>query len=458
MDIKSNYEHAQVAVLGSLMISPKEIAGDVMHRVSPDDFSNPTYRNIFSAIRDLFLARKPIDPVAISDRLGGGSYSNLLVDIMTVTPTAANYSEYVDILVKGHSLIELQVLGMELAGCRDLEEATGVLTKAEAILTARPNRRVSTYKEMISEYLDRQSDRSPPDYLDWGIDALNRNLAISPGRFVVLGADSSVGKTALAFQLAYNIASKGKRVAFFSYETSRQDAIDRILANTANVDLPLSKRKAITKDNVNAVITEGDKAEHMGLAVFETSGYTVEKLRVEMLAGHYDVVFIDYVQFIPSEDHGSRWEEVTGVSMALHTMAQQTGVTIVALSQVTPPETDKKGNRKQLTKHNLRESRQLINDADAILMMDLSDPKDYSSLRILAVEKNKDGPLGQIYLQFDPTHMRFTVAPPPKSETYRKIDKAVANAKREYREQKQAIDGQATFQELPDDAGGELPF
>ena len=77
--------------------------------------------------------------------------------------------------------------------------------------------------ELIGELLDRQNDKTPPDRLDFGIEALNRKLQVSPGRFIILGADSSVGKTALALQFALSISRK-KKVGFFSYETKLGDA------------------------------------------------------------------------------------------------------------------------------------------------------------------------------------------------------------------------------------------
>lgn len=241
------------------------------------------------------------------------------------------------------------------------------------------------------------------------------------------------------------MASAGSKVGFFSYETSREDAADRILANAANVNLPRSKTKALTPGDYRRVSAEGERSARVPLTVVETAGYTVEDLRTEVMAKRYDVVFIDYVQLIPGRA-SDRWQVVTEVSMALHTMAQQLGVTIIALSQVTPPEVNNKtGSRRAVRKGDLRESRQLINDADVILMMALEDPNNSQSLRVLQVDKNKDGPLGKMYLSFDPEHMRFTVASPPKSETYRAIDQAVAKAKKEYREK------QVSFEDLPDD-------
>lgn len=453
-----HYYDAQVAVLGSLLIEPDKLSGEIMHRVRPEDFGDAPLRNIFRAAKELYLANAPLDAVTVVERAGKG-YEPLVRQILEATPTAQNWEAYVTLLKDGAQMAFLRRLGEQLQDAKDMEQCRKLLASAEGMLTARPGRKASTYQELISDYLDRQSDKSPPDYLDWGIEQLNRNISVSPGRFVILGADSSVGKTALALQLAYNIAAKGKRVGFFSYETSRADAGDRIMANTANINLPRSKHKELSEEDYIKATAEGDRSVKIRFTLVETSGYTVDELRTETLAGRYDVIFIDYVQLIPAKA-SDRWQVVTEVSMALHTMAQQLGVTVIALSQVTPPELDKKGKRRPLRKGDLRESRQLINDADLILMMDLVDPDDSQSLRVLRIDKNKDGPLGKIYLSFDAEHMRFTSAPAPPSEAYQKVMDAVAKAKKEQREEArkkkgQPIDGQAKFEELPDN--GEPP-
>lgn len=388
-----HYYDAQVAVLGSLLIEPDKLSGEIMHRVRPEDFGDARLRNIFRAAREIYMENAPLDAVTVVEKAGKG-YEPLVRQAMDATPTAQNWAAYVDILKEGAQLATLHRLGEQLQDAQDITQARKLLASAEGFLIARPGRRSSTYQELISDYLDRQNDKSPPNYLDWGIEQLNRNIAVSPGRFVILGADSSVGKTAFALQLAYNMAAKGKRVGFCSYETSRPDAADRILANTANINLPRTKHKALSMDDYVRATTEGERSANVKLRVTETAGYTVDELRAETLAERYDVVFIDYVQLIPAKA-SDRWQVVTEVSMALHTMAQQLGVTVIALSQVTPPELDKKGKRRALRKGDLRESRQLINDADLILMMDLVDPDDSQGLRVLRIDKNKDGPWGR---------------------------------------------------------------
>ena len=457
MDLIQYYD-AQVAVLGSLLLEPEKLGGEIMHAVSPADFSTPTLRNLFRCAREIYLDNAPLDPVTLVAR-AGAAYDQTVRDILVATPTAVNWKAYVSILKEGARLDRLHKLAEELMEVSTVEDGRKLLAKAEDILIERPGRRVSSYTELVSDYCDRQNET--PDYLDWGIEQLNRNLSISPGRFVILGADSSVGKTAFALQLAYNIANTGKRVGFFSYETSREDAADRIIANTADVNLPRTKNRRLTPADWERVALEGTRSGHIPFTVLETAGCGVDDLRTEILAGRYQVVFIDYVQLIPARG-SDRWQVVTEVSMALHTMAQQLGVTIIGLSQVTPPELDKNGKRRALRKGDLRESRQLLNDADVILMMDLIDPTDTASLRLLTVDKNKDGPVGRIYLSFDPEHMRFKPENPPPGESYRRVMKSLAEQRREQQAQRRAekqaaIDGQARLEELPDD-GEPLPF
>lgn len=446
----NKYYDAQAAVLGSLLLEPDKLGGEIMHRVREEDFEDASLRNLFRAAKSLFLSRRPLDPVTLLEEAGSG-YEPMIRQILDATPTANNWEIYVEILREDAQISALRILGEKLSELSNLEAGRKLLAKAEGLLTAQNNRKAANYTEMISDYLNRQNDPAPPNYLDWGIPQLNRGLSISPGRFVVLGAESSVGKTALALQLAYNLACRGHRVGFYSYETSRADAADRILANAAEINLPRSKHKQLTERDYRAAMAEGQRAEKIDLTVVETAGYTVDDLRAETLSGRYDVVFIDYVQLIPGRA-SERWQVVTETSMALHTMAQQLDVTVIALAQATPPDVGKDGKRRAVRKTDLRESNQLHIDAEAVLMMDLYDPEQPSGLRVLQIEKNKDGSLGKIYLTFDPEHMRFSWAPPPDEEDEAAMRRAIARDNRAYRVT------QVKFSDLPDDAGGNLPF
>lgn len=383
---------------------------------------------------------------------------------MDATPTCVNWEIYCDILRESSSLSQMRDLAEKILDCMDIDSARKLLAKAEGLVMDRPMYKITSYTDMVSGFLDRQQSKQAPDYLDWGMPELNDALSISPGRFVILAADSSVGKTAFALQLARNMAASGKRVGFFSYETSQTDAADRVIANFADIALPSIKRRRLDADAIRRVVQEGQLSDSLDWDLIESAGATVDDIRAITLMRRYDIILIDYVQLIPDKGE-ARWQQVSNVSMDLHTLSQQLGVTVVGLSQVTPTKTST-GEKKALSRENLRESRQLIMDAEAILIMDLTDPKDYNSPRYLKIDKNKDGPCGTMLLSFDAKHMRFTYQPPFKDDAQQRADElnSKKDANRAARQAKDAakyapdIPGRGQFEELPDDYGGELPL
>lgn len=449
---------AETAVIGSLMIDADHVAGPIFHRLRPDDFGNQERRNVFKAAQKLWLDQRPLDPVTVLAE-AGKDYEKLIYDCMMATPTATNAEEYAKIVETEAQLRRLRDVGMRMSlHMDDLDTARKLLSEAEGLLSTQRKDRSRTYREMLEDFLDRQNDTKPLDYLDWGIEELNRNVKISHGRFVILGAQSSVGKTALALQLAYNIGKSGKRVGFFSYETSLEDAEDRLFANTASVDLARTKTKNLNYMDIEELMREGNYADSVNLTVEDSGSWTIDELRAITLAKRYEVIFIDYVQIIPGDSRKPRWEVVTETSMALHRMAQNLGVTVIALSQVTAPEKDSKGRRRALTKEDLREAQQLGNDAEAVLLMDLTILGNYDSERELRIDKNKDGGRGRIYLKFDPAHMRFTPCEKPEHLKKKEFREEMARVAKENKEQRKAELTQMGFEDLGRSKDGELPF
>lgn len=453
---------AQASVVGSLLLAP-ECAGAVFEKLGEADFSDPTARTLFGALRGLWLEQKPLDSVMLLSRVGE-AYTEAIADVMKRTPTAANVTEYAELVRSDALLGRIRALSLRILDCRTGEEAAAALREADGLLADRQSAKVKRYSEMAQEFLDRMNDKKPADYLDFGFPQLNEKVSISQGRFVVLAAESSVGKTALALQLALGIARKGKRVGFFSLETSAPDAMDRIVAQTADVPLPAIKHKRLGEELERAVVKELERSYALPFELIEAAGSTAEDLRALTLARRYEVIFVDYVQLLRAEGENPA-QQVRAVSMALHTMAQQLGVTVIGLSQVTPPPKDAKGRRPELSKENLRESHQLIHDAEAILIMDLADIKDYSSNRILKVDKNKDGPCCRMLLRFDARKMRFEYVPPVEDpeDAARRERAAVKDRNREERAGKTAEktrkrrDQERAFEELEGGKEG-LPF
>ena len=459
---------AEASVIGSMLIEPKCVP-ELMQELTAEDFTDATLRLYFEAIRRNFLQRIPLDIVTVLSSLGlsveaQNRHAEKMVAIMANTPTAANCMAYARIIKERRQLLEIQEACRAVATkSATLEDARDLLTKAAGLLVQKQANRDRDYGELFADFVGRQ-DNTPPDYLDWGIPALNGKLHAGPGRFIILGADSSVGKTALALQFALNISQR-KRVGFFSYETTLADATDRLIANDADVSLGRIKGKHLTDKEMDAIMAAGERSEKRQLRVLETARYTVEDIRAKTIARGFQVIFVDYVQMIPTRKK-DRYEAVTEISIGLHALAQELGVTVIGLSQVTVPETDKKGRRRYISKEDLRESRQLKQDADVILLLDLVDPTVRHGPRVLQIEKNRDGPLAHLVLNFDPSRMRFTYVEPPESDSDRnsrerceKMDaKRDAQREKELREAEQKERQGSLLEGWTDVDGGDLPF
>jgi len=453
---------AEVSVIGSMLIDDRTVPM-LMQELTAEDFQASVTRHVFEAVQAIFLRRGAVDPVTVLEELGSESYRTTLRACMDATPTAANCREYARILREARQLRQIQSACMEIVSDGvDLAAAREMLARAAGYLVEHQADRDRSYSELLADLIHRQEDKTPPEYLDWGIPALNAKLQLGPGRFVIIGADSSVGKTALALQFALAIARK-KRVGFFSYETMLADAADRLAANDADVSLSRIKGKRLSAEEIRRILEAGMRSDKVDLRLMETARYTVDQIRSKILARGYQVVFIDYLQLIPTR-RKDRYEAVTEISIGLHAIAQELGVTVVALSQVTVPETDKKGNRRYITKDDLRESRQLKQDADVILLLDLADPANRDGTRVLVIDKNRDGPLAHMVLKFEPWRMRFSYVDPIEDDEERRSRERTEKMDRN-REERQAkarqaaqADGQGSMFEALDEEDGDLPF
>ena len=405
MAVLNAWEQAQYSVIGSLLREPDEWAGEIFQSATPAMFGNKALRHVFEAAREIWSAGTPVDPVTLGAK-AGKEYSQTIVDCVNLTPTAVNCGAYLKILQEQARLSAMQVEALSISTAETVEDATESYEKIGKLLAATEDIEDYSLTEMIGMYLDRMNDPTPPDYLHFGMDRLDSALAVTPGMFLIIGADSSTGKTALALQFAVHIAKAGKRVGFFSLETPQEPLQNRILSQhqLAGIPVPSSQQKKLTDEDYARAAQAGILSQDIPLRVIRKAN-TLERIRARTLQRRFEVIFIDYVQLIDVQGK-ERFDVVTRISMGLHRMAQELGIVIVGLSQVTPPE---KGKKVKLTVDDLRESRQLKQDADIVLLMTKATGKDDPpEARILEVAKNKDGRRPKLRLNFDPTHMTFT--------------------------------------------------
>lgn len=425
----NRWSMAERAVIGAMMIDPR-CCGEVFQETTAEMFPDQVYRRLYDVTRRLWLEGQTVDPVAVCAAAGDGKvYADTIAEAMRETPTAASVGSYCEILSRCLRFQSFRQAAYAILDASTLQDCVDVWQQLGREIMGAEKVRCQSLAEAISGYLDRMNDATPPETFDLGIKELDRLLMLRRGKFVILGADSSSGKTALALQFAYHVASTGKKVGFFSLETDNDTLTDRLMAEdqVAGVPLKNSKVHALRKIDYQRVTETGMAPTAQNLYLLD-SCETLDDIRTYTIQMGFDFIVVDYLQLIDAPGV-NRWDIVTTISMTLHRLARKLNITVLGLSQITP-----KGDGKPLTMDDLRESRQLKHDADAILLLELC--KDFPNGRSLTIGKNKDGKRNRgMKLNFDPDHMTFSY--------YKRVETSAAPAK---------------FEELNDNAGGDLPF
>ena len=446
MDL-STWKLAQQSVIGSLLIDPDQCAGLIFQSAKASHFGEAELRHVFEAAQELWNENRRLDPITILNR-AGAEYEQLLRDCMTATPTVRNLPAWLEICKDSARLTAMQAEALAIMSANRADSAAQAWERMGTLLQDADQGEDLSLGDLIGDYCDRMNDKRPVRYLNFGIEALDKDLYVSGGQFGVIAADSSVGKTALALQFAYHMAADGHRVGFFSLETPKENLEDRLLAQhqVAGIPLPNTKRRKLTEDDMRSAGEAGVRSGDIYLRILRNYE-TLERIRAKTLQRRFDVIFIDYVQLIDAPGR-ERWDIVTNISMGLHRMAQQLGITVIGLSQITPAV---KG-QKAPTKDDLRESRQLKQDADFILLLYPDSEEDARpNARVLEIAKNKDGRCARLRMDFEPQHMTFKYRVPDVGD----MRSEARMAKEVRRSKKQA---NAEISEMPMQEGEDLPF
>ena len=404
MGLMADYLQAQRSVLGSMIFDP-EIVGDVVTTLQPEDFSDENARKAFLAIRSLYLSDERIDSVTVLNRMGPPSpeREKYLLDVMDRTPTASNFREYMGIVREQSQLRAVQSIGLHLATeGTTMEQARELKAQLDLLLMERRDVECLSMEQGLANFYN-DLERTP-QYLPWGIDFLDGGLTAEGGDYIVLGGYPSDGKTALALSMAYHQA-KSLRVGFFSLETKPSKLFNRVFSAAAQVSGVRIKRRTLTEEDYALLERKAEELCSRQLFMIRSSSMTVEDIASYTRAKRFDVIYIDYLQLIQAPGI-KEYEQVTYISKALHRLAQDTGVTVVAISQLSRQES---GRIKPPTLAALRSSGQIEQDADVVMFVFREEPGQLRSRRILSVSKNKEGETGRVPLLFNGETQTFRV-------------------------------------------------
>lgn len=442
-------EKLEATILGSMLFDSRAV-GIAATKLQKDDFSSGS-GYLFEAMCDLHASGAPVSPVTLQNALDAKA-DTVQAFYDSYVPACVHYDQvgaYCDLLVEQARTEQLRLLGLRLSGTESLEDAGGIVDEINASAMGRGSVKPVSALQLIADFANSKPG-DKPDYIPFGIKALDDAVMLERGDVLVVGGYSSSGKTLLSLQFALAMSQK-YRVGYFSLETGSKKLGNRMMAHLLGVSLKDIKRGEITDEMRTGAVEVGIRmgAFKGHLDFIEASGFAPRDIQAYALSYRYDIVIVDYLQIVQGEGRDD-YAKVTGISMALHSMAQRHKIAVIELAQLKRPEKTK-GKPVPPSMWDFKESGQIENDADVALLLYPEDPDDNTSNRILKIAKQKDGEKAVFNIKFSGATQTMTVIPPSVASQMAAIKKAERETQRE-REKLQV-----SFEDLPND-DGDLPF
>lgn len=424
-------DELELHVIGTLILEPEHM-GKTLEVLSLEDFDHKGARALFQALGALFLADKPIDPLTVLAE-AGDDCEDLMGLILDKPYYTLQLDYYCQLIRKESKLRFIRQLGGTLSLADSEDVAANIVDRLNGAFATRRELEVVDLQAGAVDFMESMSLQKKPKYMTWGFPDMDEKLFAEPGDFVVIGGYPSAGKTLLSLQIALHMAQE-YRVGYFSLETSPRKLMDRIMAAQARIPLGKIKRRDLDAHDWDAVRDVTSQLAKRSLELVRASGMTVADIRAQVLQKRYQVIFVDYLQLVQAKGAG-RYEQVTAISMGLHTMAQDLGVAVIALAQLSRPEKGT-GSMKPPNMTSFRESGQIEQDADVAMLLYPEDPNDNGSQRVLKVSKNKEGGKFALDLAFDGQTQRLTpIQKPQHSKVGDQMREAGRKAKLQHRQE-----------------------
>lgn len=252
----------------------------------------------------------------------------------------------------------------------------------------------------------------------------NQTNGLQPAEFVILAARPSMGKTALALNMAEAIADRSQRhVVIFSLEQTTDELAERLLCIRGRLDMHKLRRGDLDEDDRDKLLRVSNELSELPIFIDDRSLRTMSQIEAisKVLKREHDlhIVIIDYLQLIEPEDkRAPREQQIAQIARRLKFLAKELNVPVVALSQLNRGIEMREDKRPKLS--DLRESGALEQDADIVIFLhrpEMYDPYDHPCEAEVIVAKHRNGPTGIVRLGFDKRSMQFEEYVMPPLET-----------------------------------------
>ena len=428
---------AEQSLLGGLLIdnSALDQVGDT---ISSKDFYRQDHRLIFIHINDLINSSNPADVVTVAESLeknselasiGGISYLGSLAENM---PSVANIRGYAKIIRDNSILRNLITVGSEIVEGAFLpkgKDAQQLLDEMEAklfsIAEAQSNRLgYKDFQKVIADVVRNLEERGQNPGTVTGlstgfVDLDNLTTGLHGGELVIIAGRPSMGKTALAMNIAESCAvDQNKAVAIFSMEMGSEQIVTRLLGSVAKVDQQKMRTGKMDDDDWAKIANGLGRLNEAPLFIDEGSALNSYELRARArrldrsIEGGLGLIVVDYIQLMSplgGPQGENRATEISEISRSLKSLAKELNIPVVALSQLNRNVDSRPDKIPQMS--DLRESGAIEQDADVIMfiyrqVVYSKDPADEGIAEII-VAKQRSGPIKDIKLTFVGEHTRF---------------------------------------------------
>lgn len=424
---------AEKSLLGAVLID-EEVLADVAEFLRSDDFYDKRHAIIFGAMSRLYERHQPVDLLTLTEELnkkseldtvGGSAY---LTELTQYVPTAAHASAYAEMISAKairRRLIKVSGEITELGYDEDTSPQE-LLEKAEAELFSVSDQSLRqdlvSLESILTESFDRLEELHRNKGQLRGIRTGYRDLdtmtaGLQRSDLIVLAARPAMGKTTLVTNLAYNVATIAKLpVLFFSLEMSKEQLVDRMLADASGVDSWNIRTGNLSDDDFGKLSDAMGEMAEAPIYIDDTPGVSVLEMRTKARRKHHEsplgLIVVDYLQLMQASGNhnGNRVQEVSEISRGLKLIARELNVPLIALSQLSRSVESRTPPIPQLA--DLRESGSIEQDADIVSFIYRPgyyepDNPELKNITKLIIAKHRNGPTGEVGLYFHPERLRF---------------------------------------------------
>ena len=459
--VKNNFEElpnnieAEQSVIGTILLS-NEIFDEISTIVSSNNFFDPMHQKIFSAIENLIYKGMLANPITLKnyfenekDELNVPDYLVKITKFSTSLRQAIEYSKIIYDMFVRRELIKISEETIDSAKLKDLDvSGQNIIEKSEKSLFDLAEKGSSgtslvKFDEALKFTIEMASNAYKNEEgivgVPTGLKDLDDRLGgLHKSDLVIIAGRPSMGKTALATNIAFNAARKlqesGKKssIAFFSLEMSSEQLSTRILAEQSRIKSNDIRRGRISDEQFDKFIETSKNISELPLFIDETPAISIAAVsnrsrRIKRLFG-LDMIVVDYIQLMRGTtfNKDGRVQEISQITQGLKAIAKELSVPVVALSQLSRQVEQRDDHKPQLS--DLRESGSIEQDADVVMFvyreayyLERKEPRpatvehaewqakmnEVSNLAEIIISKQRHGPTGNVMLEFEAMFTKF---------------------------------------------------